>query len=161
MKPENVGCSQGECNTCELPFLLQWPSCWAWWSQPARLSRHPPCRDFFAAALHHSSLLFPRLDCTRASSYCRNPLAANVNKWKLCSATFCPALGWRVVARPFFSLAAHPILFITYPIFLLPITFFFFSIPSFILTITFLCPLSPISFVFFLLIPGFCCLFRV
>lgn len=56
----------------------------------------------------------------------------------------------------FFSCPSHSVCYLSH--FLLPIAFFFFSNPSFMLSIPFLCPLSPMSFVFFLLDHFFCCL---
>lgn len=62
-----------------------------------------------------------------------------------CISTFGPALGCRVVACPFSSLVAHPILFVTYAIFFYPIFFLF--CPFFYVA----CP------IFMSLIPFNCC----
>lgn len=100
----------------------------------------PACQAFQAAplqgfpcsrALHHSSFLFPLPWLYMCIILLQKSLSARVNRWKLGSATFCPALGCRVVACPLFSLVAHPILFVTYFIFLLPILFFFLFYPFF------------------------------
>lgn len=125
----------------------------------------PACQAFQAAhlqgfpcsrALHHSSLLFPLPWLYMCILLLQKSLSAKVNRWKLCSTTFCPALGCRVVACPFFSLVAYPIFFVTYLIFLLPIPFFSFISLLLCCWSHFYVPYSisfPISFVLFFLIP--------